>query len=335
MNCILDHLIGFRTRNKRYMAVAVLYYICVILGAAALGRYCLPALIAGLGAPIMVFAVIEAFKYKRHTSLISIPICAVLFVLSAALFTEVTPESIILEHTDIAFEDVGQEKEISFSVLPEGTEYSGVTLVSRDGFIADFEGTTLVSRHEGDTEIYAVIDNTDIKSEPIKVTVADKNSQLQRLAYDTIDKINAIGTVTTESGELIEDAENSYNSLEPEVSQKVINSELLTLSRKTYDNLIAAQTSLEESEKLLEEAKKKEAEAKEKASAGSSGTSSENSSKKSSSGSSSENGSTVYIGKTGTKYHQKNCTTLKGNGIPISLDEALAEGRTPCKRCGG
>lgn len=331
MKCILDHLIGFRTRNKRYMAVAVLYYICVILGVAALGKYCLPALIAGLGAPIMVFAVIETFKYKRYISLISIPICAVLFVLSAALLTEAAPKSIILEHTDIAFEDVEQKKEISFSVLPDGTEYSGVTLVSRDSFIADFEGTTLISRHEGDTEIYAVIDNTDIKSEPIKVTVTDKNSQLQRLAYDTIDKINAIGAVTTESKELIEEAENSYNSLEPEVSQMVINSELLVLSRKAYDNLVAAQTALEESEKLMEEAQRKTEEAKEKAASGSSGTSSENSS----SDTSSEDGSTVYIGKTGTKYHKKSCTTLNGNGIPISLDEALAEGRTPCKRCGG
>ena len=48
-----------------------------------------------------------------------------------------------------------------------------------------------------------------------------------------------------------------------------------------------------------------------------------------------ENSETVYIGKTGNKYHKKNCSTLKGKGIPISLDEAIAQGREPCKRCGG
>lgn len=42
---------------------------------------------------------------------------------------------------------------------------------------------------------------------------------------------------------------------------------------------------------------------------------------------------TVYVGATGNKYHKQGCGTLKGKGHAISLDEALAEGRTPCKRC--
>jgi len=41
----------------------------------------------------------------------------------------------------------------------------------------------------------------------------------------------------------------------------------------------------------------------------------------------------VYIGKTGNKYHIAGCRTLKGNDIPISLTEALKEGREPCKVC--
>lgn len=42
---------------------------------------------------------------------------------------------------------------------------------------------------------------------------------------------------------------------------------------------------------------------------------------------------TVYRGKTGTKYHRESCPSLKGKGIPISLDEALDQGREPCKIC--
>ncbi len=42
---------------------------------------------------------------------------------------------------------------------------------------------------------------------------------------------------------------------------------------------------------------------------------------------------TVYAGNTGTKYHKQNCPTLKGKGHAVSLDDAIAEGRTPCKRC--
>lgn len=49
--------------------------------------------------------------------------------------------------------------------------------------------------------------------------------------------------------------------------------------------------------------------------------------------SSNKQGRTVYVGKTGSKYHYRGCRTLKGGGIPISLDEALAQGRTACKVC--
>lgn len=41
----------------------------------------------------------------------------------------------------------------------------------------------------------------------------------------------------------------------------------------------------------------------------------------------------VWIGDTGTKYHYQSCRTLKGNGHQITLEQALAEGREPCKVC--
>ena len=43
----------------------------------------------------------------------------------------------------------------------------------------------------------------------------------------------------------------------------------------------------------------------------------------------------VYIGDSGTKYHKANCKTLKGNAYAITYAEAIAQGRTPCKVCGG
>lgn len=44
-------------------------------------------------------------------------------------------------------------------------------------------------------------------------------------------------------------------------------------------------------------------------------------------------GETVYVGKTGNKYHYKDCRTLKDGAFPMSLSDAEAEGRTPCKVC--
>ena len=42
---------------------------------------------------------------------------------------------------------------------------------------------------------------------------------------------------------------------------------------------------------------------------------------------------TVWIGETGTKYHYSNCRTLRGNKYEITLQEALNQGREPCKVC--
>lgn len=45
------------------------------------------------------------------------------------------------------------------------------------------------------------------------------------------------------------------------------------------------------------------------------------------------NTSMVWVGKTGTKYHNQTCPTLKGKGSQITMQQALSEGRTACKVC--
>ena len=45
------------------------------------------------------------------------------------------------------------------------------------------------------------------------------------------------------------------------------------------------------------------------------------------------NSQMVWVGDTGTKYHIQSCRTLKGKGHQITLQQALAEGREPCKVC--
>jgi hypothetical protein len=42
---------------------------------------------------------------------------------------------------------------------------------------------------------------------------------------------------------------------------------------------------------------------------------------------------TVYITKTGKKYHRLGCRYLRKSCIPISLTEAKRRGYTPCKVC--
>lgn len=42
---------------------------------------------------------------------------------------------------------------------------------------------------------------------------------------------------------------------------------------------------------------------------------------------------TVYITKTGAKYHASGCSSLKKSMIPISLKDAVSKGYEPCSKC--
>ncbi|MEA4846996.1 MAG: hypothetical protein VB106_07175, partial [Clostridiaceae bacterium] len=44
-------------------------------------------------------------------------------------------------------------------------------------------------------------------------------------------------------------------------------------------------------------------------------------------------GSTVFITRTGIRYHKGNCRYLRKSRIPINIEEAEGKGYTPCKVC--
>lgn len=44
---------------------------------------------------------------------------------------------------------------------------------------------------------------------------------------------------------------------------------------------------------------------------------------------------TVYVTKTGHKYHRAGCQYLKSSAIKMTRSEAIKGGYSPCKRCGG
>ena len=41
----------------------------------------------------------------------------------------------------------------------------------------------------------------------------------------------------------------------------------------------------------------------------------------------------VYVTKSGEKYHTADCSYLTDSAMPVSLEQAIAEGKTPCSRC--
>lgn len=111
----------------------------------------------------------------------------------------------------------------------------------------------------------------------------------------------------------------------------------LSIDQEATEQLAAEKQRLADEQKAAEEAAaKQKAEeeaaaaqkaAQEKAATTSSSASSANKA------SSTTNSQTVYITKTGKKYHNDGCSSLKKSKIAMSLSEAEAEGYTPCKNC--
>ena len=41
----------------------------------------------------------------------------------------------------------------------------------------------------------------------------------------------------------------------------------------------------------------------------------------------------VYVTKSGGKYHTAGCSHLSESSIPVTLEQAVAEGKAPCSHC--
>jgi predicted small secreted protein len=41
----------------------------------------------------------------------------------------------------------------------------------------------------------------------------------------------------------------------------------------------------------------------------------------------------VYVSQSGTKYHTADCPLFNESFIPVTLEQALQEGKEPCSRC--
>lgn len=109
----------------------------------------------------------------------------------------------------------------------------------------------------------------------------------------------------------------------------------LSIDQEATEQLAAEKQRLADEQKAEEEAEAKkaaEAAAAQKAAQEKAATTSSSASS-ASKASSTTNPQTVYVTKTGKKYHNDGCSSLKKSKIAMSLSETEAEGYTPCKNC--
>ena len=244
-------------------------------------------------APFIVTSIIDACRYKKYKGMLSIPICLAATIIAAAM----TGSSVKPIEIHIA------ENEIIFDDINKSHEIA-YTVVTGNADKANIE---LVSENEA----VANFENNSLlsKSEGETTVYAKlKNSDV------TSEKIHVV--VHDKAAEAEREEQARAAQAEREAQEKAAEE-----ARQKAEQEAQAQKEAEAAQKEAEESAKQEAES-----------SAEQNSAQNSDADSAP-GDTVYVGKTGNKYHRKSCSTLKGKGRAISLEDAKAEGRQPCKRC--
>ncbi len=145
-------------------------------------------------------------------------------------------------------------------------------------------------------------------------------SALEAQVDELTDEVSAL---TAEASEL-QSSLDTYKAAEQEAAQKVAEEEA---AEKAAEEEAAKKVAEEEAAKAAEVAAAKVA-AEEAAAQKAEAAAAAVVAPKSSTG-----GGTVYVTKTGEKYHASGCSYLSQSKIPMSLSEAKADGYTPCSRC--
>lgn len=131
-----------------------------------------------------------------------------------------------------------------------------------------------------------------------------------------------IVTYPTDSNSKLEELNNQVNSLNSQIED--LNNQI-----KEKDNqIINLQNENEELKTSKQETKKEDI-----TETSSTATPTPKTSQTSNSNATNNNSEMVWVGETGTKYHNAGCRTLKGKGHQITLQQALSEGKEPCKVC--
>lgn len=242
----------------------------------------------------------------------------VLIIILAIIFSQPKNiEQLILDYDSITLNDIGDMRTLNFSYSPDNAKIPDIAYVSDDTDIAKFEDNRLIGVSEGTTRVHIREKGSDIVSNEVEVTVKDKTAELKRQAAPIITAIAAIGEVSLDSESAIINANALYDNAPDEVRAYVTNKSVLTTSTEQL-NAMKAQPAPQE--QIIETSTPTDSELSVTP------TQEEDTAEYNSTG-------TVYRGKTGTKYHRKSCHTLKGNGIAITMQEALEQGREACKVC--
>lgn len=159
------------------------------------------------------------------------------------------------------------------------------------------------------------------------IAYSDSNSyKYYSQLEDLTNQINELNVKNNELNTKIEDDKKQITNLQN--ANKLLQEEKSNLEKEKQELDTKAKELEETSSTKTIEASSQNQPSSNNTSSSTTKTSSENSSSNINT-----NSEMVWVGETGTKYHNEGCRTLKGKGHQITMQQALAEGRQACKVC--
>ena len=338
LNKVLDYVIGFRSRNRNCMILASFYYALAFLFAMCAEGFRLFTLCLLWSIPFIVYAIKDFKITKDLKSLLTLPICAVVLIISTVFGSSPQLEAIKISPENINFTELEQTQDIKRVAVPEGASFGDAELISDKPDIVATKGDTLIAKAEGSSKVYVKSKNKDVTSNIITVTVvsAKAEKERQQTANNLIAQIDAIDENNLlQNYSAIKQIDEQLNNADPKIQALVANKDKFTALRdKCYEQKkqadeaeAKAKAEAEERARIAAEQEAQRAAEQEARQAAAAAAAAQAPTEQS------DNSATVYIGATGSKYHRQNCRTLKNGGHAISLSNAQARGYTACKVC--
>jgi len=241
-------LVGYRSKNKLYMALATLYYLICLLVFLNGFREGIALYLMLIPVPSFFAGIIDALKSKKAKCLIMTAAAFAIFIVGGLLMPdtrETLPELIdgvqnaqieSIEFADAEIKIDGLDKKYvpQINVYPKDADRSELRYKTSDKEIVKFKDGVVTSVSEGTAEIYVVDAISKTESARISVVVTDeKVKALKEKASEIVDIINeTCAAVTPESEEAIKAARLAYDEADGEVKAYVKNYGVLLLAEQ-------------------------------------------------------------------------------------------------------
>lgn len=194
--------------------------------------------------------------------------------------------------SDVVRLESDMAKRLSVTVYPENASQDSYKLVSENEFVAVCDGSSVVAVNEGETFVYAVSPNGKIESNKVKVVVS--NSIFEVAAKIIMASMDEQTANEILTGE-IKESENVAAGEKDKLSKVEVTSK--AASQITGAKIGNVPETFEVPTLTDENAN-----------------------------------DTVYITKSGEKFHSGTCAYAKG-ATAVPRSQAVADGKTPCKKC--